>query len=198
MADLTIDYYLTMNSPWSYLGAGRLRAIADKAGCRVNVFPAKFVEVFSSTGGLPLGKRAPERQSYRLAELRRWSEFLGVPVIAEPAHFPGNDRLAAHAVIAAQEKGLDALCLSLELGRAQWEMEQDFGHMETVAAACLRSGIDVNLLGDLESYEQQFAANTMRAIKSGVFGFPSYLVDGEMFWGQDRLDFLQRKLGVVN
>ena len=197
MAEQVIDYYLTMNSPWSYMGAGRLVVMAKKAGFKVNVFPAKFLEVFNSTGGLPLGKRSPERKAYRLVELRRWAKRLDMPVIAEPAYFPADDRLAAHAVIAAQVSGFDALRLSMEIGRAQWELEQDFAHMGTIAAACERAGIEVSALGDLEAYGKQFEANTREAVARGVFGFPGYLVDGELFWGQDRLDFLEEKLNEL-
>lgn len=195
MSDKVIDYYLTMSSPWSYMGAGRLRDMAAKAGYKVNVYPAKFAGVFGATGGLALAKRAPERQAYRLVELRRWAKFHKLPIVIEPAHFPADDTLAAHAVIAAQSKGLDALLLSLELGRAQWELEQDYSHMGTVAAACERAGIEVSAFGNLDDYAEQFEANTKEAVANGVFGFPSYLVDGEMFWGQDRLEFLQRALG---
>jgi len=194
MSKQVIDYYLTMNSPWSYMGAGRLAGLADRYDCAVNVYPTKFMDVFSQTGGLPLSKRAPERNAYRLVELKRWAEFLDLPVVLQPKHFPAVDTLAAHAIIAAQENGLDALGLSQELGRAQWELEQDFSHMGTVAAACGRAGIEVSALGDLEQYAEQFEENTRQAISRGVFGYPCYLVDGEMFWGQDRLDFLERKL----
>jgi len=194
MSGTVIDYYLTMNSPWSYMGAGRLADIAGKHGASVNVYPTKAGEVFSQTGGLPLPKRAPERQAYRLVEIKRWAEFLDLPIVLQPKHFPADDKLAAHAIIAAQEKGFDALALSQELGRAQWELEQDYSHMGTVAAACERAGIDVSALGDLDSQGDQFEENTKQAIERGVFGYPCYLVDGEMFWGQDRLDFVERKL----
>ncbi len=198
MTQKSIDYYLTMNSPWSYMGAGRLGDMAARAGCQVNVYPTKFMDVFGQTGGLPLGKRSPERKAYRLVELKRWTDFLEMPIIAEPKYFPADDTSAAHAIISAQEKGLGALTLSQELGRAQWELQQDFSHMGTIAAACSRAGIEVSALGELDDYAEQFEANTKEAIARGVFGYPSYLVDGERFWGQDRLDFLARKLTASN
>jgi len=190
MNKMEIDYYLTLNSPWSYMGAERLAKLAGKNGCTVNVYPTKVMEVFSQTGGLPLGKRAPERQAYRLVELKRWSKHLDLPIVIEPKHFPADDTLAAHAVIAAQAMGFDALALSREIGRAQWELEQDFSHTDTVAAACSRAGIQLSALGDLDEQAEKFDMNTKEAIARGVFGYPSYLVDGEIFWGQDRLEFL--------
>lgn len=189
-----IDYYFSQNSPWSYFGAGRLAKIAEKAGRKVNVYPVMGMDVFSKTGGLPLGQRAPERQVYRLAELERWRTFLDLPINIHPKFFPADDNLATHAVIAAQENGLDALGLSQELGRSQWEMDQDFSQLGVIKEAAKRAGIDLDALGDLDQYADQYKANTEQAVERGVFGFPSYIVDGEMFWGQDRLDFLARKL----
>lgn len=194
MSGKLIDYYLTMNSPWSYMGAARLEKLAAETGARVHVYPVKVAGVFAATGGLPLAKRAPERQAYRLVELRRWADFLNLPINLEPAHFPADDTLAAQAVIAARENGLDALGLSRELGRAQWELEQNYARMETVAAACARAGIEVAALGDIEQYADVFEKDTRRAVARGVFGFPTYIVDDELFWGQDRLDFLGRAL----
>lgn len=192
-----IDYYFSQNSPWSYFGAGRLAEIAKKAGRKVNVYPVMGMDVFSKTGGLPLGKRSPERQVYRLAELERWRTFLEIPVNIHPKFFPIDDTLASCAVIAAQENGLNALGLSLELGRAQWEMEQDFSQLDVIKEAAGRADIDIAALGDFEQYADQYKSSSELAVSAGVFGFPSYIADGEMFWGQDRLDFLARKLGVM-
>jgi 2-hydroxychromene-2-carboxylate isomerase len=196
MPNSTIDYYFSQNSPWSYFGAGRLADIAEKAGRKVNVYPVIGMEAFSRTGGLPLGKRSPERQAYRLFELERWRTFLEIPVAIHPKFFPADDTLASCAVIAAQERGLNALRLSQEFGRAQWEMDQDFSQIEVIKEVASSAGIDLDALGDLGQYADQYKANTDQAVKRGVFGFPSYIVDGEMFWGQDRLDFLARKLSV--
>lgn len=189
-----IDYYFSQNSPWSYFGAGRLAEIARNAGCEVNVYPVVSTEVFSKTGGLPLAKRAPERQAYRLSELERWRTYLEIPINIHPKFFPADDKLASHAVIAAQAKGMNALGLSQELGRAQWEMEQDFSQLSVINEAATRAGIDFDALGNFDQYADQFKANTEQAIAGGVFGYPSYIVDDEMFWGQDRLEFLARKL----
>ena len=190
----TIDYFLTMNSPWSYLGAGRLGEIAKRHGYKVNVFPTRFGPVFEKSGGLPLEMRAQARKDYRQVELARWIKFLDMPVNRQPKHFPVDDTLCAQAVIAAQGAGLNALGLSQEIGRAQWELQQDISHMGTIAAACSRAGISLSALGTLDQFAAQFDDNTDQAIKRGVFGYPSYFVGDEMFWGQDRLDFLERAL----
>ena len=121
---MTIDYYLSLNSPWTYMGSGPFAEIARRYGATVNVKPAKFGPIFEQTGGLPLPKRSPQRRAYRLMELRRWREVRGIPLNVEPKHFPSDDLAANRLVIAAKLQGKDAHRLSLEFGRAIWEREE--------------------------------------------------------------------------
>jgi len=192
MTDKTIDYYLTINSPWSYMGAGRLIEMAGKYDCHVNVYPTQHGFVFDKTGGLPLNLRAPERIAYRQVELARWRDFLDLPMNIKPAHFPVEDANPSHAIIAAMEVGKDALALSYEIGRAQWEMEENISLLSTIEKACDRAGINFEALGDVSIRASQFKANSERAVERGVFGYPTYIYRDELFWGQDRLDFLER------
>lgn len=196
MSAPVVTYYMTVNSPWSYMGAQRLADIAKANGAILDVRPVRFGPLFERTGGLPLPKRAPERRAYRLVELKRWRDFLDMPLVIEPAYFPADDRLAAHAIIAAGNAGLDDLALSREIGRAQWELERDIAHKGTIAAACGRVGFELSELGDLDrpGLSDQFDENTEQAVRAGAFGFPTYVIDGELFWGQDRLDFVARTL----
>lgn len=192
-----IDYYLSLNSPWSYLGSPRLRALAAETGAAVKVMPVDFGTIFPQTGGLPLAKRAPERQAYRLVELRRWSAFLGLPLTLHPKHFPFPEREAQAWVVAADLSGDDPLKLSEALLRALWAEERNPGDPGTLRAIASETGHDAAALearaaepetaGLLEGY-------TEKALAAGVFGAPSYVVEGEIFWGQDRLDFLERRL----
>lgn len=194
-----IDYFISLNSPWTYLGSGRFTEIAARAGATVRVKPAKFGEVFAKTGGLPLPKRAPERQAYRLMELKRWRDHLGIPIHIQPKHFPSDETAATRFVIAAGLAGVNALALSREIGRALWEREESIADDAVLMAAAERAGIDGGALrasapanADLDA---QWDANTAEALARGVFGAPSYvLASGEIFWGQDRLAFLERAL----
>ncbi|MBS0437383.1 MAG: DsbA family protein, partial [Proteobacteria bacterium] len=98
---LTIDYYFAPNSPWTYLGHERFAQIARAAGASINVLPVDLGgKVFPVSGGLPLAKRAPQRQAYRLLELKRFSEFLGQPIVLQPKFFPVNADDAAKLIIA--------------------------------------------------------------------------------------------------
>jgi len=195
----TIDYYISLNSPWTYLGSARFAAIAKKHDCTVNVKPAKFSEVFARTGGLPLAKRAPERRAYRLMDLKRWRDHLGIPINIEPKYFPSDEAPGTRLVLAAKLQGKDAHRLATEIGKALWEMEQSIADPAALAAAAERAGIDAEAIrkagpsdAELDGMHDELTAE---AIKRGVFGAPSYvLASGEIFWGQDRLEFLDRVL----
>lgn len=195
----TIDYYMTLNSPWTYLGAARFAEIAAKHKATVRIKPTKFSEVFPKTGGLPLPKRAPERRAYRMMELKRWRDYHGLPINLEPKHFPSNELLGSRLVIAAALQNKDACKLALELGRSIWELEGDLGDEAVVAAAATRAGFDAAAIrkagpsdAELDRIHDQ---NTAEALERGVFGAPSYVLpSGEFMWGQDRLEFLDRAL----
>lgn len=199
---ITIDYYLSLNSPWTYMGSAPFAEIARRHGATVNVKPAKFGPIFEQTGGLPLPKRSPERQAYRLVELRRWREVRSIPLNLEPKHFPSDDLAAVRLVIAAKLQGKDAHKLSLELGRAIWEREESFAEPAVMASSAQRAGLDATALSaggpsdaELDALYEQF---TQEALKAGVFGAPSYVLpSGEIFWGQDRLDLLDRALKMM-
>lgn len=192
-----IDYYLTLNSPWSYLGTQRLADIAERHGAQVRVKPTNFGEVFSRTGGLPLPKRAPERQAYRLVELKRWSEYLGIPINPQPDHFPAPEQIAAGMVIAAGETDGQPLALAQAFGRAMWEQQRDISDTATCEAIAIETGHHAaELLAKAQepATAARHQALTEEAIARGVFGAPSYVYRDEIFWGQDRLDFLDRAL----
>jgi 2-hydroxychromene-2-carboxylate isomerase len=193
-----IDYYFSPVSPFTYLGHERFVAIARRHRATIAVKPIDLGLVFPVSGGLPLGKRAPQRQAYRLAELKRWSRHLDVPLNLQPAHFPVSPALASHFVVAASERDTGAaLDLALALGRAVWAEDRDISDAATVAALAADCGLDATALAERAGAPDtatRYAQLTQEAIDRGVFGAPTYVCDGEMFWGQDRLDFLDRAL----
>ncbi|MFO1398236.1 MAG: 2-hydroxychromene-2-carboxylate isomerase [Burkholderiales bacterium] len=192
----TIDYFFATVSPWSYLGHDRLVALAREHGAHIAVKPMNLGEVFPVSGGLPLPKRAPQRQAYRLVELARWSEFLGKPMKIQPSHFPVDGGPAATWILAAGEHGTDAaLALTGAVLGALWEQDRDIADAATLADCARACGLDAAAVSArAPAMAARYAEITREAIDRGVFGAPTYVVDGEMFWGQDRLDFLARKL----
>jgi 2-hydroxychromene-2-carboxylate isomerase len=191
-----IDYYFTPISPWAFLGSERFHAITTKAGAEVAYRPVNFGTIFPASGGLPLAKRAPQRQAYRLVELRRWADHLGIPLNPTPTTFPQSDELAALTLIAAEEAGADLAALSTALGRAIWVEDRNIADPDTVREILARHGVGSELVERAGSDEIRARrdAYTEQALAAGVFGAPSYVVNGEIFWGQDRLDFLERAL----
>jgi 2-hydroxychromene-2-carboxylate isomerase len=191
-----VDYYFTAISPWSYLGHERLVATARARGAAVNVKPVDYGRIFPASGGLPLAKRAPQRQAYRIAELTRWRDFLGVPLNLQPKFFPAPAEESALAIIAADASiGADAaLELSGALMRACWAGEQNIADAATVARIAADCGVAALSDAARAAAKTRYDAYTQEAIDRQVFGAPTYLYNGEIFWGQDRLDFLDRAL----
>jgi 2-hydroxychromene-2-carboxylate isomerase len=193
----TIDYYLSLNSPWTYLGGPRLEAIARRHDAQVRVKPVNFGTIFPQTGGLPLPKRAPARQAYRLMELERWRRFLDMPLTLHPRHFPTPAAKAAGLVVAAGLEGGDPLALAQAVLRALWAEERDIEADDTLEELARATGHDAGALmtraraPDIGAAQDAF---TEEALARGVFGAPTYALGEELFWGQDRLDFLDRAL----
>ena len=194
----TVDYYFAPQSPWTYLGHARLVALLQASGAQVRLLPMDLGPVFAASGGLPLGKRPPQRQAYRLVELQRYSQHLGLPMVVQPRYFPVSGDDAARLVIAVDQQDGSAADLRLAgaIFTAVWAQERDIASSQTLAELLHESGVPLTRLEQSRSPEvqQQYEANTRQAINGNIFGAPTYVVDGEMFWGQDRLDFVERKL----
>jgi len=196
-----VDYYFAPQSPWTYLGHARFAAIARAAGATINVLPVDLGgKVFPISGGLPLPKRAPQRQAYRLLELRRYSEFLKIPLHPQPKYFPvGGDDAACLIIATDLHDGTEAaMQLTGAILAAVWAQERNIGDDQVLAELLAENGLPAKRLAQADTQEvrERYEAYTQQAIAAGVFGAPSYVVDGELFWGQDRLDFVARKLGV--
>jgi 2-hydroxychromene-2-carboxylate isomerase len=191
------EYYFSPPSPYAYMGHARIAQLAKKYGVQVVVKPADFGKIFNVSGGLPLVKRAPQRQAYRLVELKRWSEFLDIPLNPSPKHFPVPGDPAAKFIIATNlAHGSDAaLNVTGAIMRAVWAEEKNIADADTLAGIGLQFGLDGKALvksSETASVQAEYDRFTEEAIAANVFGAPWYVVDGEGFWGQDRLDFVER------
>ena len=195
---LSIDYYFAPQSPWTYLGHQRLMSIARAAGAQVNPMPIDFGKVFPSSGGLPLAKRAPQRQAYRLVELARFRDHVGVPLNLQPKFFPvPADRAAKLLIAVAMKDGAEAaLALAGTMLGGVWADQRNIDADADLAQMLAEHGLPASRIDDAlaPGVQQRYDADTQRAIELGVFGAPTFVIDGEMFWGQDRLDFVERRL----
>ena len=196
----SIDYYFSPMSPWTYLGHARFADIAKRHGAGINVKPVDYGKIFPLSGGLPVAKRAPQRQAYRFVELRRWQKFLNVPLTLEPKHFPFDANLAARLIIAADGKGAgSAMRLAGAILKGCWAENRNMADEAELAKISQEQGLEPRgLMAAAKADETQarYDALTAEAIELQVFGAPTYVYNKELFWGQDRLEFLERALAT--
>ena len=193
----TIEYFFSLHSPWTYLGNALFHEIARRHGCAIAYKPMPLRSVFDETGGVPLPKRHPVRQRYRLVDLQRWRERRGVPLVLQPRFFPFDPSLADRVAIALMMQGSDPAAFIADVMAGVWARDSDMREPEAVAASADRAGFDgVALLGRAGEAEvlARYEATRGEAVEAGVFGAPSYVLDGEVFWGQDRLELLDSTL----
>jgi carboxymethylenebutenolidase len=181
------------------LGAARIEALAAQHGAELRIWPVDFGTIFAGSGGLPLPKRSPQRQAYRLQELQRWRDALGIPINIHPKHFPANELPGAASVIALRETQghAPAIRLAHRILKALWQEEQDTGDKATLAALIRDCGLDADALLRLAEdprWLEQRKEDTAAALERGVFGAPSYVIGEDIFWGQDRLEFVAKRL----
>ncbi|SEH58733.1 2-hydroxychromene-2-carboxylate isomerase [Paracoccus alkenifer] len=193
-----IDYYLSPISPWAYLAGERLENIAQKHGATVTYRPLDIMALFDRTGGTRPESRHPARLAYRAQELPRWAEHLGMPLRMDVTLT--NPAPASYAIIAAQAAGGDTGALVRGLLAARFADGRDIAEDGVIREVLAASGFDPGLADSgLFVGAETYGRNLERAVEAGVFGVPFYHVldSDQRFWGQDRLDFLDRHLGTL-
>ena len=193
-----IEYFYSLMSPFTYLAGLGLEQVAASHGAEIIYRPADIARVFAETGGLPVPKRHPTRQEYRLQELKRLSKMHNRPLNMSPKHWPVDATKASCTVIAADAAGGDAGVLNHAFLKACWAEERDISDDATIATVLDELGYDPKeLSGYMSAAETQYEENTRLALKKGVFGAPFYIVGEEKFWGQDRLGHLDWHLSQL-
>ncbi len=193
----TIDFYFSTLSPYTYLAGNRLEQLAAAHDAQITYKPFDIQTLFPRTGGTAPKDRHPARQEYRLIEMERQAKKLDLPINLKPAHWPTNAAPSSYAIIAAQNAGGGDLgTLVQSILRACWAEEKDIAEDAVIRECLTAAGFDASLadsgpLAGAETYGQ----NLEDAVSAGVFGAPFYVTgDGAKFWGQDRLDDLDRHL----
>ena len=198
-----LSCYYSLSSPWAYFGGPRLQDIVRRHRVTLLLRPFDFQEVVPRTGGVPIRTRPEPRRTYHALELDRWRKYLGMPLVLTPKYYPadgkppGWNEPPGWMVIAAQERGLDASILSHALLRALWAEERDTSDPAVRVAVANENGLPGQELLDEEKsprVQGLYKAYSEEAERLGVFGAPTYVLNGERYWGQDRLDFLDRAL----
>jgi 2-hydroxychromene-2-carboxylate isomerase len=192
-----ITCYFTTVSPWAYIGHAPFLAIAREHDLAIDWKPVNLGEIFPQTGGLPLAKRPPARQRYRMLELQRWREKRGLNFSLHPKNWPFDCALADRSVVAIVQSGRDAAAYIGDVFKTVFEEELDCAHEQVLGDTLRSCGHDAeSMLNSARSPETEAAykANIAEALAAGVFGSPTYVLDGELFWGQDRLELLQDAL----
>lgn len=193
----SITYYFSLHSPWTYLGNAAFHEIVRRHGCTIDYRPMPLRSVFDETGGLPLPKRHPVRQRYRLVDLQRWRERRGLPLVLQPKHFPFDPSQADRMTIAILAGGGDPFAFISDVMAGVWARDEDMSRPESLLACADRAGLDGQALlaaADNPPIRQRYEDALGQAVEAGVFGAPSYVLDGEVFWGQDRLELLDSAL----
>lgn len=200
-----ISCFYSLSSPWAYFGGPKLQDIVRRHRVKLVLKPFDFQDVVPKTGGVPIRTRPKPRRDYHALELARWRDYLGMPLNLVPRYYPQEkpppdwNKHAGFMVIAAQHAGLDAFALSHALLRALWAEERDIADAPTRRAIADENGYDGAALVNAEMsspVQEQYRANNSEAERLGVFGSPTIVIEGELFWGQDRYDFVDRKLAL--
>ena len=200
---IEVSCFYSLSSPWAYFAGPKQQDIVRRHHVKLWLKPFDFQDVAPRTGGVPLRTRPEPRRSYHALELERWRSYLGMPLQLAPKYYPadgqpaGWNKPAGWMVIAAQERGLDAQRLSHALLRALWAEERDTSDPKVRIAVANENDLPGAELAAAEQsapVQSLYRAYSAEAERLGVFGAPTYVLAGERYWGQDRLDFLDRAL----
>lgn len=212
MPDDVIDYFYSVRSSFTYLGAARLNAIARQHGLTIRHYPldlGKVIEAYDDLhdprpsdrahAGARAYEKFPARERYTQIEYQRWSDHLGIPIQLDPKHHYGTRELPTGVVIAAQEMGLNADQLSHDVLQALWRDDRDIADEAVICDVISNSGLDVDpkalcQAAMREDTQALLQKNTDLAVERGVFGSPFYFFRGVPFFGQDRLFFLETEI----
>jgi 2-hydroxychromene-2-carboxylate isomerase len=193
----TIDYYLICSSPYAYLGHKALLDLAARHGATIRYRPIDIMGVWANSGSVPLGQRSALRQRYRRIELQRFAEWRDLPLNLNPKYFPVDSALADKIAIALVEAGKDPAGFVWRAHCGVWANEEDIADAAQLAIYLKAEGYDADALIEFAQSakaEKIRQDNTREAAEGDAVGAPVYVYQGEPFWGQDRLDLLDRML----
>ncbi len=194
-----IEYFYAAHSVYAYIGSRRLMEVAEGAGRRIRHKPYDLRRGMDGIGATPIRQRGAAHYAYFFGrEIARWSEHREAPLLGRrPTHHDNDIGLPNCLLIAAQERGDKVDELAHALLAAHWQDDADLADRATLARLARGVGADAEGLltaADSKPIRAIYEANTDEAISRSVFGSPTYFVDGDMFYGQDHLEMVERAL----
>jgi 2-hydroxychromene-2-carboxylate isomerase len=194
-----IEYFYSAHSAYAYLGSRRLMEIAREAGRELVHRPVALTQVIDGAGSTPTATRTQKFRAYYFGrEIERWSQRRGAPVVdGIPTYHRNDTTLSNCALIAGTLNDININALAHAFLEGHWQDDADLNDADTLAHLIASVGLDARELLDLattDAVTKAYAANTTEAIERSVFGSPTYFLDGDMFYGQDRLEMLENAL----
>ena len=193
---------MSHGSPWTFLGHKKVNEISKINNCELDIMPVNYGEIFPVSGGLPVHKRPLQRQKYRLQELKRWSEFLKIKLNPEPKHFPSRSLLPSKVIISVKILNFENVNdIAYAIMEGLWIKElniDDPKNLKKILTRFIKTADEVIDFSESKQVEKEMNKYTKEAIDLAVFGAPTYILDDQIYWGQDRLDFLERYIKRKN
>ena len=192
-----IDYYFATPSPWAYLATPRVIELKNKYDLKINCKPSDLMEIFAVHGVAAVKDRPKPVQLNRLTELKRWSKFLNMPMTIQPKFFPVDPSLSHRTIILAQKNNINVENLIFSFQKAVWADEKDISDANTIIEICKSNDFNSSsIIEDANSEEiiSEYKKNTEEALSRNVWGSPTFIYNDELFWGQDRIEFLERAI----
>lgn len=193
----SLDYYFATPSPWAYLATPRLIELQKKYDLKINWKPSDLMEIFSIHGVAAVKDRPKPVQLNRLTELERWSKYLSMPLTIKPKFFPVDPSLSHKIIILAQKNNINIESLIFSIHKAVWVEEKDISDKKTILQICRDNNFySTSIIENANSEEinNEYKSNTEEALSKNVWGSPTFIYNNELFWGQDRIDFLERAI----
>ena len=193
---------MSHGSPWTFLGHKKVNEISKQNNCELDIMPVNYGEIFPVSGGLPVHKRPLQRQKYRLQELKRWSEFLKIKLNPEPKHFPSRSLLPSKVIISVKILNFENVNdIAYAIMEGLWIKEMNIDdpkNLKKILTRFIKTADEVIDFSESKQVEKEMNEYTKEAIDLAVFGAPTYILDDQIYWGQDRLDFLERHIKRKN
>src|SRR6266851_771093 len=190
-----VEFLFDYGSPFSYLSNLQIEGFAKRNGAAVTYTPILLGAVLKATGNAsPM--TVPAKGRYMATELRRWSARYGVAFRPNPHAFMSNTLPLMRGAVAAQQIGFFPL-YHRAVYRAVWAEAQDLGDEAVLLGMLGKAGLPATELmaaAERQGVKDELRHNTDRAVERAVFGAPTFFVGNEMFWGNDRLDFVEETL----